>query len=1110
MAPRGRATRRRPAAKVPEAEVPPQSAAFPMNAILEALRGLLAQQMDLAARQSHHFQIFHRIQIPEFEGRQDPMMAERWLRKIKKNFNTMGTPEEYHVTFAVSKFEGNVADWWETLSRATETGGMTWRDFERVFREQYFNPSHWRTLIGSFDNLRQRNMTVNEFYMKFVELSSYAYAGTIDQPLLIEQFLRRLNPSILGPLAPMTFGNLNECVTAALRTEAHQEGIERKNPARERGNDRKMNKKNQGRWLSQGQQLSGSLNPSFKKLQTQAQPDFCRVRVGFNPNPTGFPKKRGFGLRVGRGHKKKDCPQRQQRFQPSHGGPIGSYARSTPLTGQPKSNQSQYSSYSFTPAPRQQSQYQHQFKPQGSGFNQGYSQSFQTPIFAGSQRGFNQGGCFGASTNHHGQGKGKAKEKASGQAYALGGDNAQGGLCQGVVDGMVLISHSWAHLSVHMGGHGEVSTICKLVCIVFEGHNLLGNLMVLPMGKFDVILGMDWLSKYQAIVDFSRKRVTPSGDFIVYRANMNAIRHNPIRKSCLGGKRNLECYGSLFAIKDESRPLDKFPWISVVSGFPDVFPEDLQGLPPDREIEFCIDLISRTQPVSTTPYRMAPTELAELKKQLGELMDKGYIRNSYHQLKIKEDDIPKTAFRTRYGHFEFLTPEDHAEHLTIGLQTLRDHRLYAKKEQCDFWMTEVKFLGHVISQEGITVDPAKIDSILQWERPKSVTEIRSFIGLAGYYRRFVENFSRISMPLTKLTRKNLKFVWDDSCEEAFRELKQRFTTAHVLTMFDSDEPYVVFTDAFGTGLGGVLMQNGKIVAYASRQLKSHEKNYPTHDLELAAVIFALKIWRCYLYGAKFELYSDHKSLKYLFTQRDLNLRQRRSVEYMEDYDFTLQYHPGKENVVVDALSRKPHGIFACLALQDWKRTITMGDYELEYYEGKDIACISNLDGWTVNAEGFLYHKGRLVVANIIDLRESLMIESHRSKFAIHPRSTKMYQDLKRQYWWEGMKRDVANFVAKCVVCQQVKAEHQRPSGLLQPLPIPEYKWDRITMDFVTGLPLTPLKHDTVWVIVDRLTKFAHFVPIRKDYKVCRLARLYVDNILRLHGLPSSIVSDRDR
>ncbi|XP_062118575.1 uncharacterized protein LOC133832217 [Humulus lupulus] len=175
------------------------------------------------------------------------------------------------------------------------------------------------------------------------------------------------------------------------------------------------------------------------------------------------------------------------------------------------------------------------------------------------------------------------------------------------------------------------------------------------------------------------------------------------------------------------------------------------------------------------------------------------------------------------------------------------------------------------------------------------------------------NFSRIATPLTKLIRKDLKFVWDDSWEEAFRELKQKLTTATVLTVPNSDESYVVFTDASGTGLEGVLVQNGKFVGYASRQLKPHEKNYPTHDLEL-----------------------------YLFTKRDLKLRQRRWVEYMEDYDFTLQYHPGKASVVADALSRKPHGTLACLVLEDWKRTIMMGDYELEYYEGKYIVIVDRL------------------------------------------------------------------------------------------------------------------------------------------------------------------------
>ncbi|XP_062118839.1 uncharacterized protein LOC133832520 [Humulus lupulus] len=463
----------------------------------------------------------------------------------------------------------------------------------------------------------------------------------------------------------------------------------------------------------------------------------------------------------------------------------------------------------------------------------------------------------------------KEEVKAFGQAYALGGDDVQGGACQGVVHGMVLISQSWAHVLFDTGA--------SYSCI---------SLMIASM------LGLSWETFSPTL-----KLSVPMGG------------HGEV------GKRNSECYRSLFVIEDESRPLDKFPLISVVSGFPDVFPKDFPGLPPDREIKFYIDLILGAQPISIAPYRMEPAELAELKKQLGEQMDKG----------------------------------------TSGI----------------------------------------------------------------------------------LTRKDLKFAWDDSWEEALRELKQRLTMETVLTVPYSDELYVVFTDASGTGLGGFLMQNGKVVAYASCQLKPHEKNYPTHDLELAGVIFALKIWICNLYGAKFELYSNHKSLKYLFTKRDLNLRQRRWVEYMEDYYFTLQYHPGKASVVANALSRKPHGTLACLTLEDWKRMITMSDYELEYYDGKEIVCVSN------------------VVVTPVLLQQ----------------------------------------VKQC----QVKVEHQRSSRLLKPLPIPEWKWDKIMMDFVMGFPLTPLQHENVWVIVNRLTKTAHFIPIRKDFKVSKVAQLYVEpNYADLH------------
>ena len=263
-----------------------------------------------------------------------------------------------------------------------------------------------------------------------------------------------------------------------------------------------------------------------------------------------------------------------------------------------------------------------------------------------------------------------------------------------------------------------------------------------------------------------------------------------------------------------------------------------------------------------------------------------------------------------YSQYEW----EHEYHLRIVLKLLRDHLLYTKFSKCEFWLNEVRFLGLVVLESGMSVDPEKVEVVMSWERPKSVFEIRSFLGLAGYYRRFIEDFSRLAAPMTRLTRKEVKFDWDDRCEEAFQEFKRKLTSAPILIVPDRGQGYTVYCDASSAGLRCVLMQSSK--------LKNHEQNYPTHDMELAAVVFTLEIWRHYLYGEEFEVYSDHKSLKYIFTQRDLNMRQRKWMEFLENYDFTLHYHPGKANVVANALSRKSQGILASIASREWRMLLT--------------------------------------------------------------------------------------------------------------------------------------------------------------------------------------------
>jgi hypothetical protein len=242
------------------------------------------------------------------------------------------------------------------------------------------------------------------------------------------------------------------------------------------------------------------------------------------------------------------------------------------------------------------------------------------------------------------------------------------------------------------------------------------------------------------------------------------------------------------------------------------------------------------------------------------------------------------------------------EHLRLALQKLQEHRLYAKLSKCEFWMKQVTFLGHIISKGGISVDPSKVQDVLSWNAPISVSYIRSFLGLARYYRRFIEGFSKISKPMTELLEKDKKFEWMPACEASFRELKKRLTTALIFVTPNMEKSFSIYCDASGQGVGCVLMQDGHVVAYASRLLRKHEVHYLTHDLELVAVVHTLKIWRHYLMGKRCELYTDHKRLKYNFTQSNMNLRQKRWLEPIKDYDFGINYHPGKANVLVDALS----------------------------------------------------------------------------------------------------------------------------------------------------------------------------------------------------------------
>ncbi|GJX79718.1 putative reverse transcriptase domain-containing protein [Tanacetum coccineum] len=594
----------------------------------------------------------------------------------------------------------------------------------------------------------------------------------------------------------------------------------------------------------------------------------------------------------------------------------------------------------------------------------------------------------------------------------------------------------------------------------------------------------------------------------------------------------------------------------------------LASLPPTRQVDISNIVLSNLvlAPVARGTIRLAPSEMKEMARSTTKLPTKALIRpirhhgelhfisnndlfrstprclvstqrskidlrSGYHQLKVREEDISKTAFRTRYGHYEFqvmpfgLTnapavfmdlmnrvckpyldkfvivfiddiliysknKQEHEEHLKIILELLKKEELYAKFSKCEFWIPKVQFLGHVIDNKGIHVDPAKIESVKDWASPKTPTEIRQFLGLAGYYRRFIEGFSKIAKPMTKLTQKKVKFEWGDKQEAAFQLLKQKLCSAPILALPEGSEDFIAYCDASKKGLGAVLMQREKVISYASRQLKIHEKNYTTHDLELGAVVFALKIWRHYLYGTKCTVFTDHKSLQHILDQKELNMRQRRWLELLSDYDCDIRYHPGKANVVADALSRKERepplrvrALVMTISL-DLPKQILNAQTEArkpENIKSEDVGgmLIENAkfpeairtEKLEPRTDGTLCLNGRSWLPCYGNLRTVIMHESHKSKYSIHPGSEKNYQD--------------------------VKAEHQRQSGLLVQPEIPQWKWDNITMDFVMKLPKSSQGYDTIWVIVDRLTKSAIFIPMRETDPLEKLARMYLKEVKAL-------------
>nr|GEW71670.1 hypothetical protein [Tanacetum cinerariifolium] len=1190
----------------------------------------------------------------------------QWLKKMESVFHISGCAIDNQVKFATCTLLGAALTWWNGRVRTLghdAAYAMTWGTLKKKLMDKYCPKGEIKKLEIKLWNLRVKGNDVAAYTQHFQELALMCTKFLTDETKKVDKYISGLPDNIHGNVMSARPKTLDETIELANNLMDQKLCIyaERQNVNKRKADDSLRNNQQQ----------------PYKKQNVAraytAGPD-CQVNTNNNNNNNNNKnQKAGACYECGNtGHIKKNCPK--------------------------------------------------------------------------------------LKNHRNGSGNGVAQ----GRVYALGGRDAS-------PDSNIITEN---HYDVELadGKIIGVNTIIRGCTLNFMKHPFNIDLMPVPLGSFDAIIGMDWLTKYHEVIICDEKivRVPFGREMLIFQGNGDNQREESRLNiiSCTKAQEYLSKGCDVFLAnvttkeaKDKSEG-KRIKDVSIVKDFPEVYPEDLLGIPPARPVEFQMDLVPGVVPVARAPYQLAPSKMKELAEQLQELSDKGFIRpssspcgapilfvkkkdgsfrmcidyhelnkltvkNRYHQLRVREEDIPKTAFRTRYGHYEsqvmpfgltnapkifmdlmnrvckpyldkfvivFINDiliysknkKEHEEHLTLILELLKKEELYAKFSKCEFWIPKVQFLEHMIDSKGIHVDPAKIEfiegfskiaksmtkltqknvkfdwgekeeaafplikqklnspnSVIQrrdfgsswrtsgrkneivedyenlvpeampvvkspyrlastqmqelsnqlkelqdkgkanivadalsmkewvkprrartmsmtihssikarileaqseaskgvnipsemlkglekqferkedvglylaeriwvpvygnlralimnepmlqvnsegihvdpnkiealknWKPPKTPTEIRSLLGLARYYRRFIASFSKIAKPLTLLTHKNKKFEWGDEQENAFQTLKDMLCDALILALPEGTDDFIVYCDASNQGFGCVLMQRNKVIAYASRQLKIHEKNYTTHDLELGAV--------------------------------ELNMRQRRWIELFSDYDCEIRYHPGKANVVADALSKKervkPRRVRAMSMTihSSIKAKILEAHSEASKNTSTPIEMLKGLDKQLKRKEdGGLYLAERIWVPVYGNMRSLIINEAHAMRYSVHPGADKMYYDLRGLYWWPGMNKDIAIYVSKYLTCSKVKAEHQKPSGLLQQPEIPEWKWENITMDFVNKLPRTRSGYDSIWVIIDRLTKSAHFLAVRKDYKIEKLARLYINEIIARH------------
>ena len=577
----------------------------------------------------------------------------------------------------------------------------------------------------------------------------------------------------------------------------------------------------------------------------------------------------------------------------------------------------------------------------------------------------------------------------------------------------------------------------------------------------------------------------------------------------------------------------------------------------DGTLRMCIDYRALNKLTIHDKYPLPRTDELLDKVKGANIFTSLDLTSGYHQIRIHPDDVPKTAFTAAGEHYEFLvmpfgltnapatfqrtmnslfkhlpfvavylddilifskTPQEHLQHIETVLQVLKEQSLFCKLKKCEFNKPELRFVGHIVGAKGIRPDPEKISAVTDWPSPHNLHELRKFLGFTNYFRKFLQGYSQRTAPMTNLLRKNVPYEWTQACEESFKQLKADLTSAPVLASPDTTQPYELIADACGTGIGAVLMQNEKPIAYESRKFNSAEKNYTVTEQELLAIIHALLTWRYLLEGLPKEqltLVTDHNPLTFMPTVQNMSRRQVRWSELLQRYPCIWVHRAGKHNVA-DPISRRPGQTqtipISVLTRGTHVKAIAITPFQEEILAGYET------DPWFSNAEntkrlsqinGIWMRGTQICVPEHLNLKQKIMYEMHAAPYSGHLGAGNTEKNISAHYWWPSMQKEVIEYVRVCPVCQRNRKPTHKAYGELQSLPVPKDIWTSISMDFITGLPTTARGNNSIMVVVDRMSKMVHLLPTVQTASAPQIAQLYQDRIFALHGIPDDIVSDRD-